>query len=81
MNDERVPMTDRQREVYDFITDESKARGYAVSIREITKRFNFRSPTAAVCHLKALRRKGYVTWEPRTARSIRAVGGQNATIK
>ena len=41
--------------------------------REIAAHFGFRSMTAAVDHVRALRRKGWIDGERRRARSLRAV--------
>ena len=41
------------------------------SVRDIAAHFKFASPTAAVDHLKALQRKGFIDATPRQARSLR----------
>jgi repressor LexA len=40
-------------------------------LREIARRFGYRSPRAAACHLEAIKRKGFLESEPRKARSLR----------
>ena len=50
-------LTDRQREVYEFIRDLIRRRGYGPTVREIATQFDIRSPNGVVCHLKALERK------------------------
>jgi repressor LexA len=47
--------------------------GVPPTLREIAHHFKFRSATAASDHLRALRRKGYLTYEPRLARYSRIV--------
>ena len=66
-----VEITPRQREVLAFIARFYADHGYAVTVRQICKAFNFASPNAAVMHLKALRRRDLVTWQPGEARTIR----------
>ena len=66
-----VEITPRQREVLAFIAKFYSDHGYAVTVRQICKAFNFASPNAAVMHLKALRRRDLVTWQPGEARTIR----------
>ncbi len=68
---ELSPITPRQREVLGFIARFYADHGYAVTNRQICKQFNFASPNAAVMHLKALRRRDLVTWQPGEARTIR----------
>jgi repressor LexA len=45
-------------------------RGYPPAIRDITRHFGFRSPKAAVDHLAALERKGYIKRAPELSRAI-----------
>jgi repressor LexA len=66
-----VEITPRQREVLAFIAKFYSDHGYAVTNRQICKAFKFASPNAAVMHLKALRRRDLVTWQPGEARTIR----------
>jgi repressor LexA len=68
---ELPPITPRQREVLGFIARFYADHGYAVTNRQICKQFDFKSPNAAVMHLKALRRRDLVTWQPGEARTIR----------
>ena len=68
-----LPLTARQREVFDFIVDFAERHGYCASVRDVQLAIGAASPNGAVCHLVPLRKKGYVTWDERTARSIRPV--------
>ena len=72
---ERPTLTVRQREVFDFIVDFADRHGYWASIRDIQVGIGAASPNGAMCHLVALRKKGYITWGERTASSIRPVVG------
>jgi repressor LexA len=63
-------LTDRQREVYDFLVGFWQTRGYPPSIREVATHFSFRSTRAVVDHLGALERKG---WIVRTRERSRAI--------
>lgn len=65
-----VALTDRQREVYDFIRDKIRNRGYGPTVREIGEVFDIRSPNGVVCHLKALEKKGLITREANRSRAI-----------
>ena len=63
-------LTERQREVYDFIRDKIKGRGYGPTVREIGDEFQISSPNGVMCHLKALEKKGLITREPNMSRAI-----------
>ena len=66
-------LTNRQREILDFLRQEQKSRGFVPSLREIARHFGFRSMTAAADHIRALRHKGFLAHEPRLARSHRVI--------
>ena len=63
-------MTDRQREVYEFIRDKIRGRGYGPTVREIGDNFGISSPNGVMCHLKALEKKGLIHREPNMSRAI-----------
>src|SRR5262249_57101565 len=63
-------LTERQRDIYDFIKDKIENRGYGPAIREICDEFDIVSPNGVMCHLKALEKKGLVTREGKLARAI-----------
>ena len=63
-------LTERQREVYDFIRDKIRNRGYGPTVREIGDEFDISSPNGVMCHLKALEKKGLITREPNMSRAI-----------
>jgi repressor LexA len=63
-------LTDRQKEVYEFIRDKIRNRGYGPTVREIGDQFEISSPNGVMCHLKALEKKGLITREPNMSRAI-----------
>lgn len=63
-------LTTRQREVYDFIREKIRTRGYGPTVREIGLNFNISSPNGVMSHLKALEKKGLITREPNMSRAI-----------
>jgi len=65
--------TQRQREVYEFIREKIRSRGYGPTVREIAEQFNIRSPNGVVCHLKALEKKGWIKRAPNMSRAIELV--------
>src|SRR4051794_1146690 len=66
-------LTERQREIYDFIRSKIEARGYGPTVREIGKNFGIQSPNGVMCHLKALEKKGLIIREGHQARAIQLV--------
>lgn len=63
-------LTQRQREVYQFIREKIRHRGYGPTVREIGTQFKISSPNGVMCHLKALEKKGLITREPNMSRAI-----------
>src|SRR5215813_9259683 len=69
-------LTDRQREIYDFIKNKIESRGYGPTVREIGVAFDIRSPNGVMCHLKALEKKGLIKREGFSARAIQLLDRQ-----
>lgn len=63
-------LTDRQREVFDFVCGEIRRQGTPPTVREVADYFGFASPKAASDHLSALERKKYITRISGKARNI-----------
>lgn len=63
-------LTHRQKEVYEFIRDKIRNRGYGPTVREIGEYFEIASPNGVMCHLKALEKKGIIVREPNMSRAI-----------
>src|SRR5581483_7420829 len=66
-------LTERQREIYEFIRDKIETRGYGPTVREIGNAFEIKSPNGVMCHLKALEKKGLIIREGFSARAIQLV--------
>lgn len=66
-------LTERQREIYDFIKQKIESRGYGPTVREIGLGFEIKSPNGVMCHLKALEKKGLIKREGFSARAIMLV--------
>jgi repressor LexA len=62
------PLTDRQREVLDFI--KANMHLYSPTIREIATALSITSPNGVAAHLEALQRKGYIKRANKRARAI-----------
>lgn len=63
-------LTARQRDVYQFIREKIRERGYGPTVREIGTRFKISSPNGVMCHLKALEKKGMISRERYMSRAI-----------
>jgi repressor LexA len=66
-------LTERQREIYEFIRGKIESRGYGPTVREIGLAFDIKSPNGVMCHLNALVKKGLILREKNAARAIRLV--------
>lgn len=64
-------LTDRQRQILEFIQRYSDKAGMPPTRAEIASFMGFRSANAAEDHLKALARKGAISLTPGTSRGIR----------
>jgi repressor LexA len=67
MNDD---LTDRQREILDFIIAVQKDRGYPPSVREIGEAVGLTSPSTVHTHLATLQRRGFLRRDPTKPRAI-----------
>src|SRR5438477_2836379 len=66
-------LTERQREIYDFIKDKIEGRGFGPTVREIGEAFDIKSPNGVMCHLKALEKKGLIKRTGFRARAIQLI--------
>jgi repressor LexA len=67
-----MELSQRQSEIYQFIYEFCRKRGYNPALRDIAAGVGL-SPGTAMAHIQALKDKGYVDWEPNIARSLRIV--------
>jgi repressor LexA len=75
VRDEETPggLTDRQREVLDFISDSIRKRGYPPTLREIGSHFGIKSTNGVNDHLRALEKKGFLHREDLKSRALRPI--------
>ena len=74
-----MPLTRRQREILDYLTEYIEHRGYAPSFEEIAERFHFQSLATVHEHLTNLERKGYIRRTPNESRAIELVPPRGQT--
>jgi repressor LexA len=78
---DRSALTDRQREVLDFISASIQERGYPPTLREIGERLGIRSTNGVNDHLKALEKKGYLAREDLKSRALRPIGFERPSLQ
>ena len=66
-------LTKRQREIYEYLKDHIRSRGYAPSIAEIGKHFQLSSPATVHKHLSHLEGKGLIRKQQNLSRAIEVV--------
>jgi len=73
-----IPLTDRQKQIYDFLAVSVRENGYAPSIPEIGSKFKITSTRGVFDHLKALEKKGYIKRVGKRAIEIISQSGRSA---
>ena len=63
-------LTDRQREILDFIVNQQQTRGFPPSVREIGEAVGLTSPSTVHTHLQTLQRRGYLRRDPTKPRAV-----------
>jgi len=66
-------LTERQREILEFISASITERGFPPTLREIGEHFSIRSTNGVNDHLKALEKKGHLRREDLKSRAMRPV--------
>ncbi len=74
-------LTDRQKEVLAFIEDRISQWGYPPTIREIGEHLGIKSTNGVADHLKALKRKGYLTQREMKSRTLLPVAPHAGALK
>ncbi len=73
-------LTDRQRQVLEFIATRIRETGYPPTIREIGEGLGIRSTNGVNDHLKALEKKGYITRDTSKSRAIMVTALADAEV-
>jgi repressor LexA len=77
-------LTQRQREILEFISASIVERGFPPTLREIGEHFNIKSTNGVNDHLKALEKKGHLRREDLKSRAMRPVmpdGGEVVPLR
>ncbi len=67
------PLTKRQREIFDYLSDFIQQHGYAPSLEEIGRRFSLSSLATVHKHLTNLQEKGFIRRAWNRSRSVEVV--------
>jgi repressor LexA len=68
-----MELSPRQAEIRRFIGGYHQEKGYSPTLREISEGIGLSLATVAA-HVKAMKDKGAIAWEPGSPRSIHLVG-------
>jgi repressor LexA len=63
-------LTDRQRQILEFIAEAVAERGYPPSVREVCDALGLASSSTVHSHFQALQKKGYIRIDPTKPRAI-----------
>ena len=66
-------LTERQREIYDFVVGYADRHGYPPTVREIGEAVGLASPSTVHAHLANLERAGYLKRDPTKPRALELV--------
>ena len=66
-------ISDKQKEILEFIKSEILNRGYPPSVRDICEGVHLKSTSSVHAHLETLERKGYIRRDPAKNRAIEII--------
>jgi repressor LexA len=73
-----VMLTGRQREIFDFLSEYVRERGYPPTVREIGEAVGLASPSTVHAHLANLERAGLLKRDPTKPRALELIGRDRA---
>ena len=74
-------LTDRQREIYDYVTRYVDDHGYPPTVREIGEAVGLASPSTVHAHLANLERAGLIRRDPTKPRALELVGRERPRVE
>ena len=72
-------ITDKQREILEYIKSEILNRGFPPAVREICEAVNLKSTSSVHAHLESLEKNGYIRRDPTKPRAIQRDGECSGT--
>jgi len=74
-------LTERQRQILQFIKDEIRTKGYPPSVREIGEAIGLSSSSTVHGHMTRLEEKGYIRRDPTKPRAIEVLDGSTTQLQ
>ncbi|MBP2016811.1 repressor LexA [Symbiobacterium terraclitae] len=74
-------LTERQRQILQFIKDEIRTKGYPPSVREIGEAIGLSSSSTVHGHMTRLEEKGYIRRDPTKPRAIEVLDGSTTKLQ
>ncbi|MEW8977495.1 MAG: transcriptional repressor LexA [Symbiobacterium sp.] len=74
-------LTERQRQILQFIKDEIRTKGYPPSVREIGEALGLSSSSTVHGHMTRLEEKGYIRRDPTKPRAIEVLDGSTTQLR
>ena len=74
-------LTEKQRQILEYIKTEILKRGYPPSVREICTAVHLKSTSSVHAHLSALEEKGYIRKDPTKPRAIEIIDDEYALTR
>ncbi len=74
-------LTDRQRQILDYINADVRRRGFPPSVREIGEAVGLSSSSTVHSHLAALEDKGFIRRDPTKPRALEVIAGRGAAAR
>jgi repressor LexA len=71
-------LSERQKDILDFLSDFTAQNGYPPSVREIGEAVGLSSSSTVHSHLNALEDKGFIRRDPSSARALAVIGQEDA---
>ena len=66
-------ISDKQREILEYMKEEILSKGYPPSVREICSAVHLKSTSSVHAHLETLEKNGYIRRDPTKPRAIEIV--------
>ena len=74
-------ITDKQREILEYIKDTILSKGYPPAVREICEAVHLKSTSSVHSHLETLERNGYIRRDPTKPRTIEILDDEFALTR
>src|SRR5215211_3034923 len=72
-------LTERQREIWEFVVGYVDGHGYPPTVREIGEAVGLASPSTVHAHLANLERAGYLRRDPTKPRALEVLAGDRSS--